>query len=222
MKRFLIMIIALIPILTLTSCGDKEDMSSVEKFSYALGMDTGRLLLNLETEIDSAAFERGVDDVLKEKEPLLTPEEVAAIKGEMYVKIHLRQAEKNKKEGEEFLANNKKREGVITTDSGLQYNVIRKGNGPRPKKTDKVRVHYQGSFVDGTQFDSSYKRGEPAIFQVDKVIPGWTEALQLMNVGSKYRFFIPSNLAYGEQGSPPYIGPNATLIFEVELLGIEK
>jgi FKBP-type peptidyl-prolyl cis-trans isomerase len=229
MKQFLILIIALIPILTLASCGDKEDMSSVEKFSYALGMDTGRLLLNLETEIDSAAFKRGVDDVLKEKEPLLTPEEVAAIKAEMFTKIRMSQAEKlkllsekNKREGEEFLANNRKRDDVITTKSGLQYNVIRKGNGPRPKQTDKVKAHYRGSFVDGTEFDSSYQRGEPAIFQLDEVFPGWTEALQLMNVGSKYRFFIPSNLAYGEQGAPPVIGPNAMLIFEIELLGIEE
>lgn len=229
MKRILIVIIVLIPILSLISCGGKEDMSSVEKFSYTLGMDTGRLLLNLETEIDSTAFKRGVDDVLKDKEPLFTPEEMAEIKGEMYAKIRASQAEKlkllsekNKREGEEFLENNKKRDGVITTKSGLQYNVVSKGNGPRPKKTDKVMVHYKGSFVDGTEFDSSYKRGEPAIFQIDKVIPGWTEALQLMNVGGKYRFLIPSNLAYGEKGAPPLIGPNASLIFEVELLGIEK
>jgi FKBP-type peptidyl-prolyl cis-trans isomerase FkpA len=222
MKRISIIMIALIPILFLTSCKDKESMSSVEKFSYALGMDAGRLLLDFETEIDPTAFKRGVDDVLKGNVPLFTPEEVASIKIEMYAKMRASQAEKNRREGEEFLVNNKKREDVITTKSGLQYTIVTKGTGPRPKKTDKVKAHYKGTFVDGTEFDSSYKRGEPALFQLDKMIPGWTEAIQLMNVGSKYRFFIPSNLAYGEQGAPPLIGPNAMLIFEVELLGIEK
>ena len=221
MKRILVILIALIPILFLTSCKDKENMSSVEKFSYALGMETGNLLQNFETEIDPAAFNRGVIDVLKDKDPLFTPEEVAQIKGEMYAKIQTEKSEKNKREGAEFLAMNKEKDGV-TTQSGLQYTALGKGTGQRPKKTDKVKVHYKGTFVDGTEFDSSYKRGEPATFQLDKVIPGWTEALQLMNVGSKYHFVIPPDLAYGEQGAPPVIGPNATLIFEVELLGIEK
>ena len=131
-------------------------------------------------------------------------------------------AEKNMEEGEKFLSENKKKKGIVTTKSGLQYIVLSEGNGARPKATDKVKVHYKGTLIDGTEFDSSYKRGEPAVFQVKGVIPGWTEALQLMKVGSKYNLFIPSNLAYGQRGAGSKIGPNVTLIFEVELLSIEK
>ncbi len=125
-------------------------------------------------------------------------------------------------EGEAFLAENKEKAGVTTTASGLQYEVMKEGSGAKPQKTDRVSVHYAGTLIDGTEFDSSYKRGSPAAFAVTGVIKGWTEVLQLMNVGSKYRVFIPSDLAYGLRGSPPIIGPNATLIFEVELLNIVK
>ena len=131
------------------------------------------------------------------------------------------QGEKNKKEGEAFLAENKKKEGVKTLASGLQYKVIKEGTGKTPKATDKVSTHYQGTLIDGTEFDSSYKRGEPATFPVNGVIPGWTEALQLMKVGSKWQLFVPSKLAYGEKGAGPIIGPNAVLIFTVELLAIK-
>ena len=131
-------------------------------------------------------------------------------------------AKENKKQGEVFLAENKKKKNVTTTKSGLQYIVLRKGKGKKPKATEQVKVHYKGTLIDGTEFDSSYKRREPVTFPVNRVIPGWSEALQLMNVGSKYQLFIPSNLAYGERGGGPQIGPNATLIFEVELLSIEK
>jgi FKBP-type peptidyl-prolyl cis-trans isomerase len=126
----------------------------------------------------------------------------------------------NAAEGDAFLLENRSKEGVTVTDSGLQYKVMVAGDGPRPAATDRVRVHYRGTLLDGQEFDSSYSRGEPITFALDQVIPGWTEGVQLMQVGSKYQFFIPANLAYGPNG-PPSIGPNATLIFEVELLGIE-
>src|SRR3989338_270904 len=128
---------------------------------------------------------------------------------------------KNKKEGEAFLAENKKKEGVKTTASGLQYKVIKNGNGKKPKATDTVTVHYKGTLIDGTEFDSSYKRGEPTSFPVNQVIAGWTEALQLMNVGSKWQLFIPANLGYGDRGAGPQIGPNAAFIFEVELISLK-
>jgi FKBP-type peptidyl-prolyl cis-trans isomerase FklB len=131
-------------------------------------------------------------------------------------------AKKNKAEGEAFLAENKKKEGVKTTASGLQYKVIKPGKGKKPKSSDTVTVNYRGTLIDGTEFDSSYKRGQPATFQVSGVIPGWTEGLQLMEEGAKWQLFIPSNLAYGERGAGGVIGPNATLIFEVELLSIQE
>ena len=131
-------------------------------------------------------------------------------------------AEKNKIEGDAFLAENKNKEGVKTTESGLQYEVITAGEGSKPKATDQVSVHYVGTLIDGTEFDSSHKRGQPATFFLNRVVKGWTEGLQLMPVGSKYRFYIPSELGYGERGAGPKIGPNATLTFEVELLEIVK
>jgi FKBP-type peptidyl-prolyl cis-trans isomerase len=127
----------------------------------------------------------------------------------------------NRKTGDEFLTENKKKDGVKTTASGLQYKVLTEGSGPRPKATSQVTVHYKGTLLDGKQFDSSYDRGQPATFALNQVIPGWTEGVQLMNVGSKYQFWIPGNLAYGQQGSPPAIPPNATLVFEVELLSFK-
>jgi FKBP-type peptidyl-prolyl cis-trans isomerase FklB len=130
--------------------------------------------------------------------------------------------EKNQKEGEAFLAENKKKEGVITLPSGLQYKVIKAGSGNKPKATDTVSVHYQGTLVNGTEFDSSYRRGQPVSFPVNGVIPGWTEALQLMEAGAKWQIVIPSNLAYGDRGAGPQIGPNATLIFEIELISIQE
>jgi FKBP-type peptidyl-prolyl cis-trans isomerase len=131
-----------------------------------------------------------------------------------------REASENITAGEAFLAENASKEGVMVTESGLQYKVITEGSGPKPQATDQVTVHYRGTLLDGTEFDSSYSRGEPATFGLNQVIPGWTEGVQLMNVGSKYEFYIPANLAYGERGAGASIGPNSTLIFEVELISI--
>ncbi len=219
--------------LTFTADEKKAPMEQLKtaaaKLSYALGFELGSSLKEMPTAIDLAVFFRGVEDSFKGNNSLLTPQEAAKVREEFSKKLeedHAQKvkalAQKNQKEGEAFLAENAKQKGVVTTASGLQYIVLRDGNGPKPKATDKVSVHYRGTLVDGTEFDSSYERNEPVTFQVKGVIAGWTEALQLMKVGSKYRLCIPSNLAYGERGAGPQIGPNATLIFEVELLAIEK
>ena len=233
MKKILVVSIMFVS-LSLVACAAKKNelKTSSEKLSYAVGMDIGGLLKQLkedEEDIDLDIFFQAVEDTLKEKETLLTPEQVDEVKKDFAERMKEERtlktktlAEKNLKEGERFFAENKKKKGVVTSESGLQYIVLSEGDGARPKASDKVKVHYKGALIDGTEFDSSYKRGEPTAFPVKGVIPGWTEALQLMKVGSKYRLFIPSNLAYGQRGAGPEIGPNATLIFEVELLSIEK
>ncbi len=237
MKRIIIIIVTLILCsVTLTAenkaekeAPAKEGLKDFQKVSYALGMDTGFSLKRLETDIDIVLFLQGVEDSFKGKKLLISEEQSAAIKSDFFKKMQEERMRKmnelggkNQKEGEVFLSENKKKEGVITTSSGLQYVVLRKGEGPIPKDTDRVKVQYRGTLIDGTEFDSSYKRGQPATFPVKGVIAGWTEALQLMNVGSKWRLFIPSNLAYGERGGGPMIGPNAVLIFDIELLAIES
>jgi FKBP-type peptidyl-prolyl cis-trans isomerase FkpA/FKBP-type peptidyl-prolyl cis-trans isomerase FklB len=213
----------------------KEDKASTgelktfsQKLSYAVGMDVGASLKELKKELDLDIFFRGLRDSLEEKKSLLTEQETAEIKKEFVAKMQTQRAEKNKtageknlKEGVAYLEENKKKKGVITTPSGLQYEVLKEGDGAKPKATDTVSVHYRGTLIDGTEFDSSYKRNEPAVFPVTGVIPGWTEALLLMKVGGKYRLVIPSELAYKDKAPGP-IGPNAVLIFEVELLKVEK
>jgi len=198
-----------------------------EKLSYAIGLDIGQSLKDLDTELDLKVLMQGVEHVLQGQEPLLTTEELNAIKQAFFQQRQAAQqaaqqaaAEKNQAEGQAFLAENKTKEGVQTTESGLQYKVLEQGDGPKPKATDTVSVHYQGTLVDGTVFDSSYQRGQPTSFPLNRVIPGWSEGLQLMPVGSKYQFVIPAELAYGPNGAGGTIGPNATLIFEVELLNI--
>src|SRR5205814_6040748 len=178
-------------------------------------------------EINTDMLAAGVKDGLSGANPLLTPEEVRTVMTEFSKDMRERAAtvskeaaEKNTKEGEKFLAENKTKPGVKTTASGLQYLVEKEGSGAAPKETDTVVVNYRGTLIDGTEFDSSYKRGEPASFPVNRVIKGWTEGLQMMKVGSKYQFFVPADLAYAERGAGSDIGPNATLIFDVELLGI--
>jgi FKBP-type peptidyl-prolyl cis-trans isomerase FklB len=200
-----------------------------DKVSYAIGLDIGTGLKKNEVDVDPDLLAKAIKDVMAGKKPLMTEEEVkttmTAFQKDLQAKQQERtkaQGEKNKKEGEDFLAKNKSKEGVKTLPSGLQYKVITEGKGKAPKATDTVTVQYRGTLIDGTEFDSSYKRGQPATFPVSGVIKGWTEALQLMKEGSKWQLFIPSDLAYGPngtQGGP--IGPNAVLIFEVELVSIK-
>ena len=199
------------------------------RLSYAFGMLIGQQLKQMEADIDIATFTRGLEDGLQGREPLLTPEEAmeiqtAFIREKQREQEEKREAlgEKNREEGEAFLEGNADKEGVVTTESGLQYVVLREGDGPKPNAADRVTVHYRGTLIDGTEFDSSYERGEPTSFQLNRVIAGWTEGLQLMNAGSKYRLFVPSKLAYGARGAGLDIGPDATLIFEVELLEIQE
>jgi len=203
--------------------------SESSKFSYAIGLDVGKSLKQIETRIDLDAFDAAVETVIKDGTSKLSPKEIAAVKQSVFKvqrdKLLAKQKDlglKNKANGEKFLAENAKKEGVTTTASGLQYLVLKSGNGKKSKATDTVKVNYEGRLIDGTVFDSSYKRGQPVTFPLNQVIKGWTEGLQLMPVGSKYRLFLPSELAYGTHGAGSRIGPNATLIFDVELLSIEK
>ncbi|OGP63135.1 MAG: hypothetical protein A2170_16300 [Deltaproteobacteria bacterium RBG_13_53_10] len=200
-----------------------------DKVSYSIGMDIGMTLKNQSIEVDPAILARGIKDSMTGQKPLMTEQEIrdtiAAFQKEMTAKqqeLAKQMGEKNKKQGETFLAENKKKEGVKTLASGLQYKVIKAGTGKKPKATDTVTTNYRGTLVDGTEFDSSARRGKPATFPVKGVIPGWTEALQLMEEGAKWQLFIPSNLAYGERGTPGGpIGPNAALIFDIELISIQ-
>jgi FKBP-type peptidyl-prolyl cis-trans isomerase FklB len=200
-----------------------------EKASYAIGMNLGGGLHRQNVDVDSAALVQGLKDALAGGKTLLTDDEARAalmqLQKEMQEKMQAKAAaegEANKKEGEAFLAANKTKEGVVTLPSGLQYKILTPGSGPKPTPTDSVVCNYKGTLINGTEFDSSYKRGEPATFPVTGVIKGWTEALQLMPVGSKWQLFVPADLAYGPRGTPGGpIGPNATLIFEVELISIK-
>jgi peptidylprolyl isomerase/FKBP-type peptidyl-prolyl cis-trans isomerase FklB len=199
-----------------------------QKLSYAMGSDVGKYFKGLGKEIDFETLVLGLTDGYGETELAMTPEEIIQVQKEFGVLLQARQAaelekmkEKNLAASIAFLEENKKKEGVIVTDSGLQYEIIAKGDGAIPKATDQVKVDYVGTLVDGTEFDSSISRGEPVVFGVDQVIPGWSEALQLIPVGSKVRLVIPSDLAYGDQGVMPKIEPNSVLIFDVDLLGIE-
>lgn len=198
-----------------------------DKVSYMIGMDVGQNLGQFKDEVDVDVLVRGLRDAMTGSDTQLSQEQAAEVRQQFMQRMQaqaqeqrVQAAQNNRTEGEAFLAENGKKAGVTTTDSGLQYEVISSGDGAKPKATDRVRVHYVGTLLDGTKFDSSIDRGEPAEFPLNGVIPGWTEGLQLMPVGSKYRFYIPSELAYGEQGTPGPIGPNATLTFEVELLEI--
>ncbi|MEI6350003.1 MAG: FKBP-type peptidyl-prolyl cis-trans isomerase [Verrucomicrobiota bacterium] len=198
-----------------------------DKVSYSIGADIGNNLKKSQLELSPDFLAQGIRDSFAGK-TVMTEEEMkatlTAFQTEMQGKMEAKQkaaAEKNKAASEKFLAENKTKEGVKTTPSGLQYKVITEGKGPKPKADDTVVVHYRGTLTDGTEFDSSYKRNEPATFPVTGVIPGWTEALQMMPVGSKWQIVIPPALAYGEN-APPMIGPNQALIFEVELKDIKK
>ena len=208
-----------------------ELKTSAEKFSYAMGMDVANALKKLESEIDLAAFLKGATDGFNGTEALLAPQEIMRVKKEIAVKEKEKQklkrdalAQKNLKNGEAFLAEKRKDKNILSTDSGLLYFMLKKGTGRKPGIEDKVKIHYCITGINGTEFDDSVIRGNPAIVPVKGVIPGLNEALQLMPEGSKFKLFIPPQLAYGEKSAGPggKIHPNSTLIFEVELLSIEK
>jgi FKBP-type peptidyl-prolyl cis-trans isomerase FklB len=197
-----------------------------DKVSYSIGVNIGASFKNQGIDVNAETLLAGIKDALAGSKTVLNEDEIKETLKTYQRELVTKQAErarelgeKNKKEGDTFLAENKKKPGVKTTASGLQYKILKEGKGQKPKANDTVRVHYKGTLVDGSEFDSSYK-GEPAEFSVSGVIPGWTEAVQLMPVGSKWQLFIPSDLAYGDQGQGPVIGPNATLVFEVELLAV--
>ena len=199
-----------------------------DKTSYAIGMNVGKGLHRDSVDIDPAILLRGLKDALAGGKTLLTDQEAQATLTALQNDLRKKQqemrqqaTETNKKEGEVFLAANKTKDGVVALPSGLQYKILQEGTGPKPAATDSVVCNYRGTLLDGKEFDSSYKRGQPATFPVNCVIKGWTEALQLMTVGSKWQLFVPSELAYGDRGAGADIKPGATLIFEVELLSIQ-
>jgi FKBP-type peptidyl-prolyl cis-trans isomerases 1 len=193
----------------------------MEKVSYALGLSLGNNLLGSGvTALDYAKLAKGIQDVMEQKEPEISYQEAQGTINEFFQALQAKVSEAAQQEGKAFLAENGQRSEVVTTASGLQYEVITAGTGAIPAASDSVKVHYHGSLIDGTVFDSSVNRGEPATFGVTQVISGWVEALQLMPVGSKWKLFIPSDLAYGAQGAGQSIAPHTTLIFEVELLDI--
>lgn len=195
----------------------------MDKISYALGLNmANNLKASGFSEINMEKFMKGMSDVFHRFQPEMSVEEAKQVLNTYFAKLQAEADEHNKKVGQEFLKENLKRAEVKSTASGLQYEVLKEGTGDRPKETDTVRCHYEGRLIDGNIFDSSYSRNQPADFPVNQVIPGWVEALQLMPVGSKWRLYIPSNLGYGEYGAGDVIGPNQTLIFEVELLEILK
>lgn len=203
--------------------------SQKAKASYAIGMTIGKNISREGVEIDPAIFQRGLTDALSGGKLQMSDEEargvIMALEQQARAKRDAelkKEGEENKKEGETFLAGNKAKEGIVTLPSGLQYKVIKQGNGPKPVLTDTVVCNYRGTLVNGKEFDSSYKRGQPATFPVGGVIKGWTEILQLMPVGSKYQVFIPADLAYGARPPSVEIGPNSTLIFDIELLSIKE
>jgi FKBP-type peptidyl-prolyl cis-trans isomerase FklB len=221
MKSILLSAVALLLAVTIFAEEKPPQLKELkDKASYAIGLNVGFNFKRQNVDVNQDAFTAGFRDAISGKKPLLTEQEVRdtmmAFEKDMQQKL-AETAQKNGADAEKFLAANKTKEGVKTTGSGLQYKVLKEGSGAQPKSSDTVTVNYRGTLPDGTEFDSSYKRGQPATFPVSGVIKGWTEALQMMKVGSKYQLTIPANLAYGEQGRPG-IPPNSPLIFEVELM----
>ena len=211
------------------SAADTPLETNKDKVSYSIGLDLGKYLINMKGKIDFDILKQGLDDGFAGTEPRLSQEEMTSAQEEFAATLQAEQEaqleemkQKNSAAGQAYLEENKNKEGISTTDSGLQYEVLVAGDGEKPTAEDTVKVDYVGTLIDGTEFDSSIKRGEPVTFPVGQVIPGWTEALQLMPVGSKYRVTIPANLAYGEAGAPPVIEPNSVLVFEIDLLSIEE
>ncbi|WP_321370626.1 FKBP-type peptidyl-prolyl cis-trans isomerase [uncultured Desulfuromusa sp.] len=226
MKKFFIVLVLLL-VAVGSVCAEDVLKSQQEKVGYAIGMNIATNMMQQKLDIDADQLAAGLTAVLKGEETVLSLEEMGQILTAFQQEMQMKQmaemaaeAAKNEKLAQEYLEKNGKLDGVVTLDSGLQYKVITAGEGASPKADSNVQVHYKGTLLDGTEFDSSYKRGEPATFPVNGVIPGWTEALQLMKEGAKWQLVIPASLAYAERGAPPLIPPNATLIFDVELLKI--
>ena len=228
MKSLSIAIIAL-TFVTAVSAEEKPALKdSKDKVSYSIGLDIGSTLKKQNIDVNADTLSAGLKDALSGAKPQLTEEQIKETMTTFSKELTEKQqakmqeaAQKNATEGEKFLAENKAKPGVKTTASGLQYKVMKEGSGPSPKETDTVVTNYRGTLINGTEFDSSYKRNEPVTFPVNGVIKGWTEALQLMKKGAKYQLFVPAGLAYGPRGAGQDIGPNATLIFEVELVDIK-
>src|SRR5688572_9620431 len=230
MKYSARLLIASFTVFSFTSCdgqkkskaGESKIVTTIDSVSYGIGATIGR---NLQKDgldsIDVELLARGIKEVFEGKTPAMTPEAAQASIQAYVSSIQAKKSEASVAAGKKFLEDNSKKPGVITLPSGLQYTVVKEGTGPKPGPEDKVTTHYHGTLVNGKVFDSSVDRGQPVSFAVNGVIPGWTEALQLMPVGSKWKLFIPSNLAYGERGAGGDIGPNETLIFDIELISID-
>jgi FKBP-type peptidyl-prolyl cis-trans isomerase FklB len=234
MKKGMLATVATVAIMLMAigcyAADKKPEMKTLkEKVSYGIGLSIGKDFKRQDIDVDLDLLKRGIEDGLAGATPLLSSDQLKetmqAFQKEMRAKHQARNkalGEKNQKEGEAFLAANAKKEGVKTLPGGLQYKIIKKGTGKTPTVNDSVTVNYRGTLLDGTVFDSTYKRGAPATFQVNRVIPGWTEALQHMKEGAKWKLFIPPNLAYGARGAGSAIGPNAVLIFDVELIKVSS
>ncbi len=219
--------VALMQRMQARKAGTTDKAPAVDRAAVGMlaGADVGAKLAQIRDEIEVAAFMRGLRASWGTGKSALDDAELAGLRQALAVRLQqkaLEQGERNAAEGERFLAGNRSAKGVVTTRSGLQYLVLRQGSGARPLPTARVRVNYEGRLLDGTVFDSSYQRGEPAEFALNRVIPGWTEGLSLMPIGAKYRFWVPAEIGYGKRGSPPSIGPNQTLVFDVELMDILK
>jgi len=236
-KLYTSVVLSALLMLTFSACNDEasatqksKTLSSFEdKAGYAIGTQIGKQLSPTKESINQKALVMGIQDALAAKKLQLSEEEIKATMQEFGQKMQAEAMKKakasleiNKKEGETFLAANKAKEGVVTLESGLQYKIIKAGTGKSPKLTDTVETNYEGTLINGTVFDSSYKRGQSVSFPVNKVIKGWTEALQLMKEGAQWELYIPSDLAYGEQGAGGAIEPNSTLIFKIELLKVKS
>ena len=208
-------------LINLTSMNAQKLKTEIDSVSYCIGVNIGENLKKQFSDIDIKDFMNGINDVLdKKREPKISDAEAQKILQEYFTKQQEMKTKMAKEEGANFLAENAKKEGVISLESGLQYEILKQGSGAKPTINDNVTTHYHGTLIDGTIFDSSVDRGQPATFPVSGVIKGWTEALQLMSVGSKWRLYVPYDLAYGERGAGANIGPFTTLIFEVELISI--
>lgn len=209
--------------LSMPAFADASLTNEKQKLSYAMGIFFSQSVAQQDIDLDVPAFLQAIDDVLNKSEPKLSREEMQTILTkyqEEETKQQMAKAEKNLADGKKFLADNKANKGVTELPNGLQYKIVKEGDGEKPTTTNSITVHYRGTLIDGTEFDSSYSRGEPAQLQLAQVIKGWQEALPLMKVNSKWQIYVPSELAYGPRGAGSLIGPNATLIFDIELIAI--